>query len=460
MMKTTYLIVLLLCVSVFSNGTMGAAPKIEMLKRQGHENEIPLLENRFRIDGQVDEITLIFFRKMGAPAVILVRPDGSKYFATEAVRNPELQWYDEPSYDLVTITNPMAGPWQVIGSILPNSRIVVLGDIELKAQSLPPLLFRGETVKLTGQVLNDGEPVKSNLFQEVVTLEVDFVSANAHGDANFGASTQEVAKFKDNGLGFDERAKDGIFTGEFKLDLPAGTWTPELYIATPLLQRRVVQGPVTLLDMPFKFDIALAPEITDEHMLTITLDEHVLKPETVVMQGRIFYPNNEEQAFVIDAKSGLTRQLAIKNYDWGRYSVEISAFGSNKNAREFMAELPVYRFEIERPIEVIPEIVAPKITEAELLEIKIAKEEAQARSTMLTISLIIGGNLLILLIGWLAIRKFVQKKSIMPKINLPFMRKKPTDDIEPLEPEKNQQADKGSKNDKSGEILNLSMSDD
>jgi len=142
-------------------GFATAQDKITPLARDGVKNEIPLLENRFRIDHKIDKVTLLFFRNRGAPAVVLVRPDGTKYYATDSVKNHDLDWYDELSYDLVTITNPMPGPWQVVGKILPGSRIMVMGEIELDVDPLPPMLFRGETVKLTGRVLNDGEPIEA-----------------------------------------------------------------------------------------------------------------------------------------------------------------------------------------------------------------------------------------------------------------------------------------------------------
>ncbi|MGO2563003.1 MAG: TIGR03503 family protein, partial [Pseudoalteromonas nigrifaciens] len=192
-MKTFYLVTALVSASFFATSAYGVK-QVEVLKRDGRQNEIPLLDNRFRIDSKVAEITLLFFRKPGSPAVILVRPDGSKYFATESVKNPDLSWHDELSYDLVTIRNPMAGPWQVIGNILPDSRIVVLGQVSLEAEPLPEILFRGETIKITGKILNDGAPINANLFRDVVTLNVDFVSTNNAEAANFGASTQEVAE--------------------------------------------------------------------------------------------------------------------------------------------------------------------------------------------------------------------------------------------------------------------------
>ncbi|MBB1418075.1 TIGR03503 family protein [Pseudoalteromonas sp. 1181_04] len=455
-------IMLVVCLVMMLPNTSSATneDKITLLQRDGRQNEIPLLENRFRIDYKVDEITLLFFRKPGAPAVVLVKPDGSKYYATSARKDDNLQWFDELSYDLITIKQPMPGPWQVVGSILPKSRIVVLGEVELQAEPLPPLLFRGETVKITGQILNDGEPIQVGLFRDVVSLNVDFISTNNSDFANFGAGTQNVAEFKDDGRGFDERPKDGIFTGEFKLVFPAGQWRPELYIETPLLKRTVVQDLIEVKEPPFSYEIALAEDDLQEHHLTITLDNQIVQPETVLIQGKIYYPNNEEQMFTLDAKNSLTRQLTIKNYDWGRYSVELSVFGTNVNGREFMATLPTYKFEIERPIEVVPELPAPIITPAQQQEIERVAKEAESMATITFISLIVGGNLLVLLLGWLAIRVFVQKKSIMPKINLPFLKKKTAVENEPQSNEKKELDKNGSKSDRSGEILNLSMSDD
>lgn len=441
-----------------SNAT--SEDKITLLQRDGQQNEIPLLENRFRIDYKVDEITLLFFRKPGAPAVVLVKPDGSKYYATSARKDDNLQWFDELSYDLITIKNPMPGPWQVVGSILPKSRIVVLGEVELQVEPLPALLFRGETVKMTGRILNDGQPINTGLFRDVVSLHVDFISTNNSDFANFGAGTHNVAEFKDDGRGFDERPKDGVFTGEFKLVFPAGQWQPELYIETPLLKRTVVQDILEVKEPPFSYSIALAEDDLQEHQLTITLDKQIVQPETVLIQGKIYYPNNEEQMFTLDANNGLTRELAIKNYDWGRYSVELSVFGTNVNGREFMATLPTYKFEIERPIEVVPELPAPVISEAEQQEIERVAKEAESMATMTLISLIVGGNLLILFLGWLAIRVFVQKKSLLPKIKLPFLQKKTAVENEQQSEEKKQLDKNGSKSDRSGEILNLSMSDD
>ena len=436
---------------------MAPPPSITLLTNDREVNEIPLLNNRFRIDYEVEKITLLFFRKPGSPAVILVKPDGSKFYAHHAMNNTQLKWFDEASYDLITIENPTPGPWQVIGRIQKDSRVMVLGDIELSVEPLPPLIFRGETLKMTGRVTNDGKQIEIGYFKDVVSLIVEFVSTNNELYDNFGAGTKSVTEFKDNGQGFDERPMDGVFTGEFKLTFPAGEWQPEFYIETPILKRRVVQSPVIIAEPPFQYQLALASNDEMNHELLINLDREVLKTETVIFQGKIYYPNGEEQVFTLDPEDKFYRKLEISNYDWGRYQIDLSVFGENTNGREFMADLPAYNFEIDRPIEKVPEMQAPE-PNLSLAELTPPKPEPSMTTNQL-VGIVIIGNVVVMLIGWLAIRLFVQNKPITFNVKLPsFLKKQPNDkDLENTEEDKNSS---GSKNNKTGDILNLSLDGD
>ncbi|MFC0116680.1 TIGR03503 family protein [Pseudoalteromonas xiamenensis] len=430
---------------------------LTMLKRDGVVNEVPLLNNRFRIDYKVEEITMLFFRRPGAPPVVLVQPDGSKLYPTHAMDNENLDWYDEVSYDLVIIRHPTPGPWQVVGQIQKDSRIMILGDITLDVDPLPPLIFQGETLKVTARVLNDGSPISVGYFRDVVTLYVEFVSTNNDQYDNFGAGTKSVTEFRDNGQDFDERPMDGVFTGEFKLSFPAGEWRPEFSIQTPILKRRVVKAPLVVAEPPFNFNMTLASDgDPSDHLLQIRIDPNVAKPDTVIFQGKIFYPNGEEQLFTLGKETSLYRELSVKNYDWGRYSIEISAFGENINGREFMATLPLYKFEIERPIEKVPEILKPLVETT--LEPELPPEPEISTEMMVTI--IVLGNMVILLLGWAAVRVFVQNKPLLPKLAMPSMPnlfKKKSLDLDELEIEQSENSDSEQKTNDSGDILNLSM---
>ena len=104
-------------------------------------SDIPLLDNRFRIDYGVKEITFIIKRKPGTPSVILVRPDGSKLYVGK-VTPSDVGWLTQQDQDLITVRNPMPGPWQAIGEVDPDNRVRLLTDIRLESEPLPARLYQ------------------------------------------------------------------------------------------------------------------------------------------------------------------------------------------------------------------------------------------------------------------------------------------------------------------------------
>jgi hypothetical protein len=60
-----------------------------------YHNSIELLQNRFRVDFEVEveEITMIFFRDFGSAPIVLVQPDGSKIFQSSA-DDISIFWFD------------------------------------------------------------------------------------------------------------------------------------------------------------------------------------------------------------------------------------------------------------------------------------------------------------------------------------------------------------------------------
>lgn len=63
----------LMAMALMSNITWALDEKptaLTMIQREAGENEIKLFNNRFRIDHEVEEITLLFFRAEGTAPVI------------------------------------------------------------------------------------------------------------------------------------------------------------------------------------------------------------------------------------------------------------------------------------------------------------------------------------------------------------------------------------------------------
>lgn len=433
-----------------------------------NNNQLPLLDNRFRIDHEVKEITLLFFRRSGSPPVILVRPDGSKMYATMAVTG-EADWFDETTYDLIRIKKPMPGPWQAIGQLTKGSKVLIITDFELNVDDLPEILIQGETIKLTGYVTNNGEPIKARNFRDVITLEVDFVSTNNKKHTNFGAGVVQVTRFVDNGVGFDERPKDGIFTGEFVLSFAPGEWIPKYHIHTPLMTRELEHDPIIVQPNPVSVSVETT-DIPDKfHRLIINIEGDYVKKESMIFQGKIYYPNQEVQSFSVTENISEARIFNVINYDFGIYRVSMSAFGENANGREFMLEIPDFSFIIDPPlledtdlsegikfdVDGNPIISAEDAAAAALAQAEKVPEPVDHTNTIIITVL---GNLLLALVGWLMLRTFVQKKPIkinfkLPKISLKRKGKKGGDE----------KADEEGKRDKNqsedDDILDLSLPD-
>lgn len=393
------------------------------------KNQIPLFDNRFRIDENVDEITLLLFRRKGSASVVLVQPDGSKLHFNTADQK-QVRWHDADSYDLIQIKQPMAGPWQAVGRLLPQSRIMVLTDIKLHVDALPDNIMVGETVKVTARLTNGDQPINAREFRDVLALEVIFISTNNADFDNFGRGIVPVAQFRDDGKGYDERARDGVFTGEFQLRFVAGEWIPKYIVRTPLYTREIEQAPVILKPAPIKAEITASEAPTDAelaqqpaveakpHQILFTVTDDAVNADSVLLQGRIRYPNGEVADFAMNEAGSAPRLLTLHNRGHGSYILEVSAFGTMKDGREFMLALPEISFVVNQPVQSAP--VLEELPQSIKDEIA-AEQAASAPQEGFPWGLVIFCNILILGGGTLAIWMVMTDKKLK---DLLFWRKK------------------------------------
>ncbi|MDX3772749.1 TIGR03503 family protein [Chromatiaceae bacterium AAb-1] len=431
------------------------------------KNQIPLLDNRFRIDDKVSEITLLLFRRRGSPSVILVRPDGTKLrFANAEEHN--MRWHDAHSYDLIQIRDPMPGPWQAIGRLQPESRILVLTDIKLDADILPENLMAGETVKVTARLTSSGQPINARDFRDVLMLEVLFISTNKAEYDNFGRGVVQVAQFRDDGRGYDEKARDGVFTGEFQLNFAAGEWIPKYVVRTPLYTREVEQLPVLIHHAPVTVNVTPAPAAEGMHQVSFQVTDSRLVAASVLLQGRIRYPNGEVESFSLNEVTDGPRQLQVQNKGHGSYLLDISVFGETVDGREFVLNLPEESF-LVNPVT----RKAPALTE---LPQQIRDEISVEQSVIISEPepefpwmMVIAANLLILGGGSFAIWFVMTEKTLA---DLTFWQRKPavqkdnnavnnqTESVENKDSTVAGTRAKVQKNNDMDDILDLSLPDD
>jgi uncharacterized protein (TIGR03503 family) len=312
------------------------------------ENSIKLLQNRFRIDYEVDEITMVFFRRFGSAPVVLVRPDGSKIFQ-DVGENDGVTWFDSATFDMINIKNPVPGPWQAVGQILPDSRVMVVSDIKLHPEPLPTLLFSGEILKQTATLSNGGEVIDTRQFNDLVQLTIQFASTNNPEFNNFGLQKQDIAIFTDNGLGMDERPQDGVYTGQYNLKIPEGEWRSVYTVETPMFSREQVGEPIRLFPNPISLSVKKGGEGEGYHYLKIDADRENVDITSLIIDGKVTYPNGDVQNFSLSEPSSEERVHQVINYEYGIFRAKVTAFGKTHGGRDFILDVPEFTFLVEEP---------------------------------------------------------------------------------------------------------------
>ena len=354
-------------------------------------SDIPLLDNRFRIDYGVKEITFIIKRKPGTPSVILVRPDGSKLYVGK-VTPPDVGWLTQQDQDLITVRNPMPGPWQAIGEVDPDNRVRLLSDIRLESESLPTRLYQGERVKLQSRLLIDGAAPGAGYYLSDLGMTVKLQQFNDAAQSGEPIVEETLGHYLDDGKGLDEVPGDGVLTAEAVLDVPAGKYRA-LYSSGNQVFSRAQSQQVLLFPWPLSYTLD-APSGDIGARLSLLIDADELEPTSVVIQGKAIDSAGVSMAFnAVATEPRLGVDLSALKAA-GQYRVEATLFGTTRLGREVQLQLPVKSFTIMPPPAPTPSAASPTSAAVPTQ----AKFEERESPVWLPWALG-GGGLLLLLLG-------------------------------------------------------------
>jgi hypothetical protein len=200
--------------------------------------QVPLKDNRFHIDDTIDELTALVLHTGGAP-VELVAPDGRRFSASQ--RGDNVRWFIGKGYDLITVSDPVAGEWMIDTDLQSGSRVTIVSDLSLMAQRLPTNLFVGDETIVTASLMEQGQPMqrpellKLVRFSATVLRRDDFrqwqVPLADGGDGQFRAALPMLAEAGTYEVSIDvdgktfERSQRQELTvrDSFELQLQAGS---------------------------------------------------------------------------------------------------------------------------------------------------------------------------------------------------------------------------------------------
>ncbi|AFL73148.1 VWA domain-containing protein [Thiocystis violascens] len=150
---------------------------LHMMEQAAAPTTVPLEGNRFDIDERVSEFTLLAFTGEGG-ATILIAPDGTTISASQ--RPEGVVWRTEAGYDLVTLSNPTPGQWELQGVPDPDNRVVVATDLGIELSPLPSAPRYGESPRIETWLTDHGKPVtRKDLLGLVIATATLTPAANA-----------------------------------------------------------------------------------------------------------------------------------------------------------------------------------------------------------------------------------------------------------------------------------------
>ncbi|MCB1879089.1 MAG: VWA domain-containing protein [Gammaproteobacteria bacterium] len=174
---------------------------LRLFEKVGRPDSVPLKENRFTIDSSISETTLLVFRDNAAPPTRVTTPSGKTFGAIDAPEN--VNWHRDEGYDLLTISGPETGEWQIQASLDPDNRVMVVTDLKLHSTELPNKLALGEQLPLVVHFSDSGKKITAPDFLEVLDIQVEQNDTEGPG---------EPRPLFDDGQQGDAAAGDGDFT--------------------------------------------------------------------------------------------------------------------------------------------------------------------------------------------------------------------------------------------------------
>ncbi|AGH82161.1 hypothetical protein PCNPT3_11125 [Psychromonas sp. CNPT3] len=382
LIKKIFLVGLMLCTSNIAFAHLIYAP-----------NDIPLLDNRFRIDPYTDEITFILNHNKGKQRVVLVRPDGSKMYKK---RHPEsVAWVSSKTQDIITIQAPMPGPWQAIAILDGPTRIKLLSKVQLKINKLPLKLYSREYITTHTSLYYDNKIMTDANYIKNARLSVKLV----------GPTSKVLALYKDKGRSYDALAFDGNLTARVFINLLPGRYLLSIQTKNDVFIRAVNKD-IVVAQPPISYLVTPLQRYSNIAVFKFKINAKEIDPNSISIDGLIRDQyHNKIAKLVIHADGKVTNDVMLsvqKKLAYKNYIFSGKVFATTKAGREIELQLRDQPFELVAP-KLVPKIIPKIVKTEETLIAKIEEEiEEEVENNSMTFIILGGVSVFVLCLGGLA----------------------------------------------------------
>lgn len=377
------------------------------------------LDNRFRVDPTIRQASFVVYREKASQPVVLVRPDGVKYYAWKHPKN--VAWHEEDGMDIISVEKPMPGPWQAIGKVTPKNRIKVLSNLTMNVDNLPAKLYQSEVLKFTARLLQNDKPLVLRDFLDRVNLNVVFTEYVANEDdlpKEAKPLSTIVGTYSDDGQGMDEFPGDGVFTVDLPITVKPGKYRVRIRSGNGVFLRTIEQE-VLVYPPPIRASFIQARTDKTDHAMSIDTEAGVVLPGSLSA-----HIEQQDPEGINTVSQGQSHEEEIKLYFNlpnsnipGRNSWWGWVYATDKGtSRELIFPLPKQNYGVVEPIDLESTYAAYQAEkEAKRLAEEALRLEEERKAAQTKALIAIGvGNLIVILLGVLGVfiwRKVKQRKA-------------------------------------------------
>lgn len=318
--------------SLETGGTFSEASRAEELlevfvetsDRVHQPDQVPLTDNRFSIDASINEFTVLVFRKAGSEPARLIAPDGTQYRADKG--SPNISWFADPSYDLITVYNPAPGGWQIQASIDPLNRVTVVSDLSVEMSGLPENALAGENLVMKMHLEEKGRVITNPTFLKL--MDITFRQDAADGEtfegklANPDDAEQEVPE-------------DGVFSARLGRTIKEGEQEFSIVLDGKTFKRKksrtvTVHSKVLEVETQYRDDDGQLLSY-----LSLTPVVGLTNPEDIRVVAQITDPQGEKSLQNAVYEAGKYRIDVPATAEMGVYEALVKVSGTSLNGHPF-----------------------------------------------------------------------------------------------------------------------------
>lgn len=412
-MKLLQCLTLATWVALTGNAIPAAANTEAVTATQDADSYTPFeaseLQNLFRIDHMVDSVTLLIARPYGSASVIVVTPDGSKWYAS---RHPEtVRWVDGMTGDIITIEKPKPGPYQLLGELNPGSTIERVSSLSVELDPLPQPLYQGERVKVTARFLGDEELIRLPGMDYMIEWRAGFTSLRKPDEQNFVSGTFPIGSYSDNGEYLDEVPDDGIFTSELNLRQDWGSYTFSVTAANKVFERQI-NMPIYLSPAPINLEVVKPQDASvTPWKLKVNVDDTQVVPSETVVHLEYHGPDSIPKPMLLDQLISGENDIELEVAGYGGYRITGTIASTTIGGRELLLSMDDIFFNNPEPPPPPPD---PRIL-AEAAAKQAAREAEAEQKQMVTMVIVI--NVVVLLLGGIGIIFWRKRQTLKAAMN-------------------------------------------